>query len=152
MGLFFNEREDRFNVGRIIFAVIALFLVLGVVGAGCRVVGGYTREAERVISVDNVKEQWDAIITDWQSMQTAADNACNAQQMAKNEDSPTLVEDPALAYKATYRQIVVDYNQRQANLFKASKVGPPGYPKRVPVVGPNDDFCEVSDYLRTVKE
>lgn len=35
---------------------------------------------------------------------------------------------------AQYRKIAIDYNRRQANLFEAEKVGPPGYPKQAPTL------------------
>lgn len=147
MSAFVKDNGD-FRVGRIVAAVIALFIVFGAVGTACGVAGGYKDEAVRVVSVKNVKEQKTQLINLYNSAQTAADNACNAGQIAKDDNSPTLVEDPALAYKATYRRIIVEYNRRQDNLFEARVVGPQGYPKRIPDVAPNADYCEISADLQ----
>lgn len=142
-----------FYWGKIGLMIGVIFIAVGLLGAACDIIGGYGNEAKRVVGVDNVKEQTDAIITDWESLIATADNACEAQTQASNPDNPTLVEDPAFAYKATYRKIVVEYNQRQKNLFKAKVVGPPGYPKSVPdldTVGPQADWCQVSADLQSV--
>lgn len=135
--------------GMVFFTVV---IVLGIIGSIFGYVHSWGNEAARVVSPVNVTEQFDAVITDWQDMQAAADNACNAQTAAKRTSDPVMVEDPALAYAATYRRIAVDYNARQQNIFKAGKVGPPGYPKTAPVVPAQGDWCGVSDNLRTIHQ
>lgn len=142
-----------FRWGLIVALAIVVFIVLGIVNAACDLAGDYGNEAKRVVGVENVKDQTNAVITSWESLIATADNACEAQTQASNPDNPTLVEDPAFAYKATYRKIVVEYNQRQKNLFKAKVVGPPGYPKNVPdldTVGPDADWCQVSADLQAI--
>lgn len=145
-----TRKDGTFRWGLIAVLTIVIIILLGVVGRACTVGGGYADEAQRVISVPNVKEQKTTLINLYNSAQTAADNACNAGQMAKDDNSPTLVEDPALAYKATYRKIIVEYNRRQDNLFEARVVGPQGYPKRIPDVAPNADYCEISANLQSL--
>lgn len=126
---------------KIVLAVILVSLVLGFIGCVTGIIGGYGNEAKRVVGVENVKEQNTAIIEDWESMEAAAANACGAKTAAKESGDPVLVEDPALAYKATYRRIRVDYNRRMANLYEAQAVrGLPlphnlkSYPKIAPTV------------------
>lgn len=104
-------------IGGFIAICIALSLVFGLISW----VGSWGGEAKRVTSPQNVREQNTAIIDDYQSMEAAAANACGAKTSA-GEGDPTLVEDPALAYKATYRRIRVDYNRRMANLYEAQAV------------------------------
>ncbi|MCL2089872.1 MAG: hypothetical protein FWH11_01380 [Micrococcales bacterium] len=96
-----------------------------------------------VVAPDNVTEQHRAIIQDWQTMTTAAANACQAQTAGTNPASPTLVEDPAMAYAATFRSIAADYNRRQANVFEARVAGPAGYPDSVAVPSGDVDWCAV---------
>lgn len=134
------------------WTLLALVVVvaLSIIGALLGLFGSWGNEAKRVVSPTNVTEQFDAVITDWQDMQAAADNACAAQESAKQDGDPVMVEDPALAYAATYRRIAVDYNSRQQNIFKAGKVGPPGYPKIAPTVPAKPDWCTVSTQLREV--
>lgn len=150
MSAFWNNNKDSPRWGVITVAVFALIFIIGAIGTACTVGGGYKDEAVRVISVDNVKEQKTALIRLYNEAQTAADNACNVGNAPKDENSPTFVEDPALAYKSTYRKIVNEYNRRQDNLFEARKVGPGGYPKRIPDLAPQDDMCAVSANLQAL--
>ncbi len=113
-------------------------------------------ETQRVLSVKNIREQRTAIIQDWQDLLVATGNACNAVSAPSNSNSPTFVEDPAMAYAATARNSRVDYNRRQNNLFEAEKVGPPGYPSTIPD-GPKMDsakpeWCQISADLHLVHE
>lgn len=136
--------DPRIPWGKIIGVVVAallLIFVLGLVIDACDVGNGYRKEGKRVVGVENVKEQNRAIIEDWNSMEAAAANACGAKDTKKDEDDPTLVEDPSLAYSAKYRQIRVDYNSRMANLYEAQAVrGLPlpsnlkSYPKVAPTL------------------
>lgn len=139
------------TIGKYLAIFIGVILVLSIIGGILHFAGVWGNEAKRVVSPENVTQQYDAVITDWQGLQVAADNACNAQDAAKQDGDPVLVEDPAQAYKATYLKIQADYNQRQQNIFKANKVGPSGYPKTAPVVPARGaDWCAVSDNLRTI--
>ena len=135
---------------------VAVVAVLGLIGGITNFVGLWGNEAKRVVSPANVTEQYNAVITDWQSLMTSADNACSAQTTAKSNVDPTMVEDPALAYKATYRRIVVDYNSRMTNIFQAAKVGPAGYPRTIPAfaetTSPKGDWCVVSAKLSALRQ
>lgn len=119
-------------------------VLLGIAGWGF----GWFGKGVEVVSAGNVSEQHRAVIEDWEALQASARNACSASTKV-GEGSPTFVEDPALAYAATYRRLVVDYNRRQQNNFEAGIVGPAGYPKTVPALdqGPNTDWCAVADRL-----
>lgn len=100
----------------VVIAISVLFAVIGWIGS-------WGDEAKRVTSPQNVREQNTRIIDDWEGMQAAGMNVCNVQSSAaKGETDPTLIEDPALAYKAQYRRIRVDYNRRMANLYEAQAV------------------------------
>ncbi len=119
----------RWGLG--ILAVVAvLTLAVGAVGF----VGGWFNAGKDIVSPTNVKAQYAAVIEDWEAMQAAAANACQARTAARADGDPTLVESPALAYEAQYRRIAVDYNRRRANLFEAKIVGPKGYPSRAPTL------------------
>lgn len=138
---------------KILTGVAGAMLVLTSL-SGCSVAGGYVNKGEKVLGADNMEDQYKRVITDYNSLQTSADNACAAQgEQNKDDSDPTLVEGPALAYAATYRKIWVDYNTRMNNIFEAGFVGPPGYPRRIPnwVSGNDTDFCQVSENLVTLK-
>lgn len=149
---FYDERTDDVKVGRIIAVIVLLVVVLGIVLGVLRFVGGWGKTASDVVSGPNVKAQHTAVIQEWESLKAAANNACTAQGATAGTGSPTMVEDPAFAYAATYRTIAADYNRRQANLFEASLVGPPGYPDTVPAldVGPDTDWCAAATTLATI--
>ena len=130
---------------------IGILLVIGLVAGIGNLIGAWGNEAKRVVSPENVTNQFDMVISDWQDMQIAADNACTATKSARQDGDPVMVEDPAQAYAASYRRIASDYNSRQQNIFKAGKVGPPGYPKIAPVVPASEpDWCSVSDNMRQI--
>lgn len=138
----------------IVLAMLAAAFIGIILFSGCSVAAGYVQKGAEVISADNLEEQHDRVIRDWRGLTVAADNACAAQgEQDRDEDSPVLIEGPALAYAATYRKIWAEYNARTENIFEAGFVGPIGYPKNVPnyATGPNPDFCEVSAQLATLK-
>jgi hypothetical protein len=158
----FSREADRFTdhpVRTILkwfvgFAV--LLLILGQVTGVVRVAGLWGDEAARVVSPANVKEQYSAVIGDWQDLMVAADNVCAAQQATPEEGDPTITESPVVSYQAIYRSVRADYNSHQLDIFEAGKVGPPGYPKSVPVYsdleGPDGDWCKISERLRAIHE
>lgn len=151
--MFYDERTEDFKVGRALLAFFLLIAVAGVVFGLFRFVGGWGKTASDVVSGPNVKAQHTAVIEDWESLKASANNACTAQGAVQAENSPTMVEDPAFAYAATYRGIVADYNRRQDNLFEAKIVGPAGYPTDVPSLdlGPETDWCSVATTLGGIK-
>jgi hypothetical protein len=112
-------------------AVIAVILAISTVGNfAC----GWFNTATKVAGPGNVTAQYQAVINDWNGMEQAACNAKNAQDAPTNANSPQFLEDPAFAYKAKYRQIVVDYNTRQNDIFESKLVGPKGYPQNAPTL------------------
>lgn len=116
-------------------AWLALFVaVIVIVGGVIGLALGWFNAGKDVVGPANVKAQYRAVIEDWQGMEAAAANACEAAKQARESGDPTLVENPALAYDAQYRRIVVDYNRRWANIFEAKAVGPNGYPSVAPTL------------------
>lgn len=129
---------------------IAVVVVIAVVGGIIGLVGNWGSEAKHVVGPANVTNQYKVIIDDWQSLMTAADNACGAQNTTPASGDPTLVENPAFAYAATYRKIRTDYNLHFHDVFEGGLVGPRGYPKTVPdLAGTHGtgDWCQVSSQL-----
>jgi hypothetical protein len=98
-------------------------VVFGVIGW----IGSWGDEVGRVIGPQNSREQTTAVLDDVQSMKATAGNICSVRDAKTDENSPTLVEDPAFAYKATYRRIAADYNRRMSNFFEAAVT------KRLPI-------------------
>lgn len=121
-------RFTRHPVLWTIAIVVALFLAANSLGF----FGSWFNAGREIVSPANVKTQYHAVITDWNAMEVAAENACNASNSGNGEQGPTLLEDPAFAYKAQYRHVTVDYNTRQNNIFEAEQVGPSGYPRVAP--------------------
>ena len=157
-----DDRADRFEKkpvstgvrwGLIAVGVVVLFaVILGALSFG----GAWAKKGADVVGPANVEKQYDQVITNWESLTSAADNACMAVgSVTTTENSPTFVESPAMAYVATYRSIRVDYNAAQADLFKAKVVGPSGYPSEIPnfveATGQTPDFCSVGTQLAELK-
>lgn len=129
---------------------LGLLLVLGI---GFTLLGfaqGWFSRGAEIVGPRNVSDQHFQIAEGWQSLQVAAANVCTAGTTQANENSPTLVEDPTLAYKATFRNIAAEYNRRQANLFEAKIAGPPGYPERVVIPGDGADWCTISGEMALI--
>lgn len=140
----------------IVFGGVLLLALVSVLLTGCSVGASYVDKAVEKLSADNVEAEYDHVITKWNSLSVAADNACLASAPAAGATgAPVLVESPVMAYAATYRNSVADYNSRQADIFKAGFVGPLGYPDQVPnypeAAGATPDFCSISTALATLK-
>lgn len=136
----FTNRPVR--TGLKVFAVlVAVGLALGAIAAVGSFVGAWGGEAKRIVSPQNVREQNGAIIDAWEAMQAQAANACQVASSPKEDGDPTLIEDPALAYKALYRSSAAGYNARMADIYRAQlvrKVPVPSnlrsYPERAPTL------------------
>lgn len=121
-----------------VVAVIALWLIIG-----------WVTTSANVVSAGNVKEQHTQVIQNWEAMVAAAENACTVQKSATTNDpsDPVLVENPVLAYEATFRRIKVEYERRMQNFFEAKIVAPSGYPTKVPY---NSDWCKLAEEMNNV--
>jgi hypothetical protein len=135
-----------------ILAAFAAAALIATALSGCVVAGSYVKKAEDKLSADNVEQVYDKVISSWNDLYVAAQNACEVSSAgADHEDGdPTLIESPALAYNATYRKQVSTYNATMHDVFKAGFVGPHGYPRTVPVVTGND-YCGIVDKLDALK-
>lgn len=132
---------------------LGLVAVLAVGGTAVGLAGKWGDRAVEVVSPANVTKQYDLVTSSWETLVSSADNACSVSKTVAGDGSPTFVEDPAQAYKATFRANVADYNARQANVFEAGLVGPRGYPKHVSTtLGSGDaDFCDISAQLTAMR-
>ncbi len=127
--------------GRWLVTVLGIVLVF-VAGFGVVTwISGWGGEAARITGPDNVREQNTAILDAWESLQATAGNVCSAGNAVRGDASPTLVEDPAFAYEATYRRIKATYDRRMSNLFEARAVRDlplpsdlDGLPRRAPTL------------------
>lgn len=131
-------------------AFIGLAVVFGVIGLGI----GWFKAGTDIVAPENVKAQHEQVIGKYEAAIAAAGNACTVQDGTKegDEKSPTLVESPVLAYEATFRSIIADYNSSVDNLFKAGIVAPPGYPESVQMKDlDTKDWCSVPDQLTDLR-
>jgi hypothetical protein len=127
------------------FIALGIVISLAIVGGIVSYVGSWGSESKRVASPENVREQNTQIIEDYESLKAAASNACGVSTGAKSSDDPTLVENPALAYEATYRRIEVDYNRRMANLYEAQAV------RKLPLPSNLRSYPEVAPTLKEMQ-
>lgn len=127
----FAEKPTRSTL-KVGLWVLGVCAVLALVIIPLSFVLGWLGKAAEVAGPENVSTQYATVIEDWNAMQAAAGNYCSAKNSKTDENSPTLVEDPAFAYAAQYRHITVDYNRRMNNIFEGGVVGPSGYPKTAP--------------------
>lgn len=129
----FADRPKR-TLAKWLGGLLVLIVVFAIGFGALSWVLSWGGEAKRVTGVENVREQYATVIEDWQAMQAAAENACQAASATQSQGDPTIIEAPSLAYDAQYRRIAVDFNRRQANLFEARLVGPKGYPRTAPTL------------------
>lgn len=133
---------------------IGTVLALVLVFAGIGYVAKWGNTAVDIVSPENVKAQHEQVIGKFNSMIASAKNTCTVQKAgtAGGKRSSTLVEDPTLAYSATFNKIVSEYNSSVDNLFKAGIVAPPGYPKSVELNElDTTDWCSVPKQLIALK-
>lgn len=114
--------HPRRTLARWALWIVTVSVAVGLFGGALHWVGPWGGEAGRVTGVENVKEQNTRLLDDWEQMQAAAENVCDVRVTAQGQDNPTLLEDPTVAYRATYRRIKADYDRRMANLFEAQAV------------------------------
>lgn len=129
--------------GLSVVAVLALVVALPLLF-------GWLNASRDIVSASNVKRQHTAIIQDWESMVSAAENACSVVKAGvdSNPNDATLVESPVLAYEATFRRIRASYERKMQNLFEAQLVAPSGYPTRVPH---NEDWCQLAEEMNAIQ-
>lgn len=158
MGRTWEDRYDEFErrpKRTALKWIVGIGGVLIVVGIGIGILnwaGAWANKAAEVVAPPNVEKQYTRVIDNWEALYASAENACIAKS-STDENSPTFVESPEAAYAATFRKIVIDYNRRQANIFEAGFVGPPGYPKEVPrSLGADGDWCGVPAQLDALAE
>lgn len=120
------------TVGGWFLKLIGFILVVGLIFAVIGFAADWFNAGKDIVSPANVSEQYRAIIEDYESLEATAINACAAEGSKKEDSDPTLLEDPAFAYKAQYQRVKVDYNRRQKNAFEGRHVGPKGYPRNAP--------------------
>jgi hypothetical protein len=158
-----DERATRFEKRPIHTGVIwwlwglLLISVAAVIITVVGFAGNWGQKAVSVVSPENVEKQYSVVIKKWESLTTAADNACMAGAgVDGGPNAPVFVESPAVAYAGVYRNIRTAYNSAQANVFEAGLVGPSGYPKSIPnfpeATGATPDFCSISTQLAALKE
>lgn len=140
----FSERPVRTGLKWWVI-VVAVVLALSAIGGIVGYVGSWGSEAKRVVGVENVKEQNTQIIAGWEAMTAAAQNACNVKDSKSASGDPTLIEDPAVAYKATYRRVRADYNRRMANLYEAQAV------RKLPLPSNLKNYPEVAPTLEAMQ-
>lgn len=140
---------------KIVLAVIGAFLALGLVFTFLGLAFGWIGAGAKVVSADNVRTQHAVVIGHFNAMDASAKNACTVQKSAtgSSDRSPTLVEDPMLAYSATFNSIAADYNSAVDNNFKAGIVAPSGYPESVYINSiDTEDWCTVSKQLQNMRD
>lgn len=160
----YQREEDRFadhpgwtsfRWGVAIALVIAgIVLVVSVLGFAI----GWFNTGKDIVGPANVKAQNFQVRQSWNELVTGADNACQASATNTGQQGdPTFLEDPALAYAASYRRTWAEYNRRMDNAFEAKvirRLGLTAYPRHVPdfreAHGKHPDWCKVSENLADI--
>lgn len=131
---------------------VAALALAGAAMTGCGVINSWVGKGTEMVSAPHVTEMHELVITHYNALIASSENACNAVTVAGNGRSATLVEDPAMAYAATYRAITADYSSALENVFEAGLVGPPGFPSASQVKSvATDDWCAVAPKLRSLR-
>lgn len=135
--------------------IVGIILALTVIGGIVGLARGWFQAGADIVSPQNVKRQHAQVIGKYEDMIAAADNVCSVQEAGETTSdgrSVTFVESPTLAYEATFRDIVADYNSSIDNLFEAGIVAPAGYPTSVELKQlDTEDWCTISDQIKGMK-
>lgn len=132
---------------KLIGVILAFVIVIGFIGF----VAGWFNKGKEIVGPENVEQQFSVVITHYESLIAASENACQVQEAGTGESSdrdPTLIEGPELAYAAQYRKIEAKYISTVDDAFKAGIVKPFGYPtsEEIRMINTND-WCTVSQQL-----
>lgn len=84
------------------------------------------------------------LVTDWAQLETAANGACQSQEMASANGIGLPAADPNVA---AYLATAADYNSRYAAAVKGGTPGLTGYPKSVPTPAADTNWCAVPGRL-----
>ena len=143
------------QVAKLFWKIVAVVLAFAIVMVIIGLAAGWFNRGVEIVSPENVEKQYQVIIDDWNALYAAAENACAVGNPTPSPNDPVIVENPATAYGATYRNIVAQYNSHQQDIFRAKLAGPPGYPTEIPIFTeskePNPDWCSVSNQLDQLK-
>jgi hypothetical protein len=133
------------------FGILALCLMLAAFGGILGLFLGWFSGTKNLATFEHSKEQVTAVLSDWTALQAAAQNVCDVEAAGSKDEEgdPLIIEDPALAYKATYRTIEQRYNRRMGNFFEAyvtRKIPIPGEFRGLPETAPTlkaaqDEWC-----------
>lgn len=136
----FSDRPKRTAL-KWFLGLLAVIAVVGIIGGVFGLFGAWFGETKRLAGPQHSREQVTAVLDLSTSMEATAGNVCGAVNSRSTQDSPTLVEDPAFAYKAMYRKLKAEYDRRMGNFFEAAvtrKLPIPaaigGLPKRAPTL------------------
>lgn len=129
--------KPKRTVAKWFFWTLGVVLAISLLFGAIRWIGSWGSEAARVTGVENTREQYQALIGGYENLKAAAINSCNAGDGEVSDAGPTLLEDPTVAYAATYNRIAADYNRRFANWFEAGGLLvdlPSEYPREAPTL------------------
>ncbi|KXO92929.1 Uncharacterised protein (plasmid) [Tsukamurella tyrosinosolvens] len=133
--------DDEPSFGKAIIIGIGVFVAAALLFGVISWSAGWFGKAGEVTGADNVEKQHTQVIETFNSVQAAANNACAAGKASKEAGDPVMLERPEVAYGATVRSQVADYNRRQANIFESKLVGPAGYPRELPTPAADENWC-----------
>lgn len=123
-----QNAEDKFTAhpvryaGKWFLAFIALCAVVGIIFGVVSWVGSWGSTVARVSGAGNTEAQANYLFQAHNSLKAIAANVCGVVNAKKGESDPTLIEDPAFAYKAQYRDLKAQYDSRMDNFFQANLV------------------------------
>lgn len=115
---------------------IALILVAAVVAIGLLGLGlGWFGAGTRVVSAENVREQFRDGYTNYESLTAIAANYCSAQTALNATTDPserTQRITQVAAQEQNYNRVSAAYNAAMADAFRAKLVKPGDLPERAP--------------------
>lgn len=117
----------------VILSIVALSLFFNVLAYG----GSWFREGQRVVSPQNVREQWQFAYDHDEALGAIAQNYCSFKEAADSDTNPETKpqrESQVQAQATLYNSRAAQYNSQLRDAFRAKLVRPRDVPERAPTL------------------
>lgn len=117
--------------------IVLVFVVIGLLGAGCGLVGGWFGEAKRQVSVQNVKARWQFAYDYDRSLAAIAGQWCTAKKAEAAATDPNeriQRTSQRIAIENNYNRVEAQYDAALRDAFRSKYIRPSDVPTQAPLL------------------